>query len=450
MIRRIAVWVYVLCIVCTTTDVFSQDQFLPGDKAETILGSPEETGVEIVKAGTSLILKGVCQKAETKFTIWRLQQKFGNITDLTFITPEASKKLQEIEESFSEETSLSFNQRDAEQLAKELKFKIVEGRLVVSGYANNLEDITKIENIAKIFDVNPVINVEMRKDMIEIDAIFCRIARLDGSKFGTEGLQSAKIKIPRVGYQYQGADEGSAGNALKNKSGQYSSLSQVVSAGTGFESFEGDNLINSLTAHFRVSEEDVKVLIRPHLSTLNGQEAEFHSGGQQPFEIATETVQQIEWKDYGTKLTIKPTLTTLGQIEVDVNIELTIPLMDEANRFTKFSHNGRAILNEDEALVLSGLVQQLYKLNIEGTPLLSKIPILNFFFRYDNKEHVQEEMAIVVMPRRPVTAGDQMKRMMQGSEKMQNIIIETAPSMGPIPDIPKNSRPFNDEKNDID
>jgi len=446
MIRRIAVWAGILFVVCAATAVFSQEYFLPGDKAEVILGAPEETGVEIIKAGTSLILKGVCQNADTKFTIWRLKQNFGNIIDLTFLSPGASEKLQEIEESFSAETALGFNQRDGEKLAKDLKFKIIEGRLVVSGYANNLEDIKKIENIAKIFDVNPVINVEMRKDMIEIDAIFCRIARLDGSKFGTEGLQSAKIKIPSVGYQYQGADEGSAGDALNNKSGQYSSLSNVVSAGTGFESVEGDNLINSLTAHFRVSEEDVKVLIRPHLSTLNGQEAIFHSGGQQPFEIATNNVQNIEWKDYGTKLTIKPTLTTLGQIEVDVNIELTIPLLDEANRFTKFSHNGRAILNEGEALVLSGLVQQLYKLKIEGTPLLSKIPILNFFFRFDDKEHVQEEMAIVVMPRRPTTADDQMVKMMQGSEKMQDIIIETAPSMGPIPDIPKNSRPFKDEE----
>ncbi|MBN1292337.1 MAG: hypothetical protein JXB48_10905 [Candidatus Latescibacteria bacterium] len=445
MIRRNAPWLLILFVFCSVNTVYTQENFLPGDKAEVILGPPDKTGVDIVKAGTNIIFKGICRDADTKFTIWRLRQYFGNITDLTFITPEAARELQEIENSFSQETALGFSMRDSEEVAKDLRFKLIEGRLVVSGFANNQEDIKKIENIAKIFDINPVINVEMRKDMIEIDAIFCRIARTDGKKFGTDGLQSAKIRVPRAGYFYQGANEANSGDAVSNKSGQYSSLSHEGSAGFGAETIEGDNIINSLTSHFRVTQNDVKVLIRPHLSTLNGQQAIFHSGGQQPFEIATNNVQTIEWKDYGTKLTIQPTLTTDSKIEVDVNIELTIPLYDEANRFTKFSHNGRAILNEDEALVLSGLVQQLYKLDIERTPLLGKIPILNFFFRLDDKSHDQEEMVVVVMPRRPSIADKDVESMMKGSDEMQKIIIDTAPSMGPVQDNPKNSRPFRDE-----
>ena len=306
MVRRNVVWLGILFVVCLVSTGYAQDNYLPGDKAEVILGPPDKTGVDIVKAGTNIILKGVCQDADTKFTIWRLRQNFGNITDLTFMTPQAARDLQVIEQSFSTETALGFSQQDSEVIAKDLSFKIIEGRLVVSGYANNKEDITKIENIAKIFDVNPVINVEMRKDMIEIDAIFCRIARNDGKQFGTEGLQSAKIRVPRAGYFYQGANEANSGDAVSNKSGQYSSLSHEASAAFGAEALEGDNIVNSLTSHFNVSESDVKVLIRPHLSTLNGQQAIFHSGGQQPFEIATNNVQSIEWKDYGTKLTIQP------------------------------------------------------------------------------------------------------------------------------------------------
>ena len=55
-------------------------------------------------------------------------------------------------------------------------------------------------------------------------------------------------------------------------------------------------------------------------------------------------------------------------------------------------------------------------------------------------------MAVVVMPRRPSVAEPQVKSMMRGSDKMQEIILDTAPSMGPVPDNPKNSRPLKDEK----
>jgi hypothetical protein len=173
MIRRLGLMVIMILAICIATEGVAQNEFLPGDKVEVILGPTDMTGVQIVKAGTSIILKGECQDAMTKFTIWRLQQKFSNITDLTFMSGGALQKLEEIERSFSDDLSLSFNTRSSEQLSKDLKFKIIEGRLVVSGYANNLDDITKIENIAKIYDVNPVINVDVRKDMNELDAIFC-------------------------------------------------------------------------------------------------------------------------------------------------------------------------------------------------------------------------------------------------------------------------------------
>ena len=435
MLRRIKVWVFVSLVVFSAVSAFAQDNYLTGDKMEVILGPTDKTGVQIIKAGTSIILKGVCQDALTKFTVWRLQQKFGNITDLTVLSREALEDLQTMEQSFSEDLSLSFNTRDSAALSEDLKFKIIEGRLVVSGYANNMEDITKIQNIAKIYDNNPVINVDMRKDMIEIDAIFCRIQRSDGSKFGTEGLQSAKIVIPSAGYTYTGEDHTNSSDAVKNDGGIFSSLDHELSVGVN-----PTNLINVLTSHFRVTEEDVKILVRPHLSTLNGQEAIFHSGGQQPFEIATQNVQNIDWKDYGTKLSITPTLTTEGLIEVDINIELIIPLNDAEKRFTKFSHNGRAILNQNEALVLSGLIQQLYQMDIERTPFLGKVPILNFFFSAKDRSHDQEEMAIVVMPRRPAIAKPEVVKTMMGSDQMQNIIIDTVPKMGPVPEIPQNRR----------
>lgn len=432
-----------LAAVLFTTQIHAQESFLPGDKAEVILGATEKTGVKIVKAGSSIILQGQCKDAVTKFTIWRLQQQFGNITDLTVLSKDAEDALREMEKSFSNELSLSFSERISDRLAKDLRFKIVEGRLVVSGYANNQDDIEKITNIAKIYDKNPVINVEIRNEMIEIDAIFCRIQRTDGHSIGMRGLQSAKIEIPPFGYVMQGAPVSSAGKALSNKDATYAGIDHRSGAHIGTQTELASGAIaNAITANFGVTEDDVKILVRPHLSTLNGKEAIFHSGGQQPFTIINQQAQNVEWKDYGTKLTIKPTLTSEGEIDVDVNIELTIPLNDSENRFTKFSHNGRAILNENEGLVLSGLIQQIYKTGNERTPFLSKIPLLSFFFKHNSKNHDQEEMVVVVVPRRPAKAAQAVTDTAVGSDMMQDLIIETVPEMGPVPDKSNNRRPL--------
>jgi len=415
------------------------EEYLPGDKVEAILGAEGETGVAVVKAGTTIVLKGRVKSARTKYLVWRLQQKFGNIIDLTAMEPEAFKKLQEIENSFSQELALSFDAEAQQNVSKHLQFRVVEGRLVVSGKANNAEDIERITKIAKVYDKDPVVNVEVRRDMIEIDAIFCRINRVNGNRFGTTGLQSATINLPNYGVTYNGSSPAtnSFHDALKGDNGTYQQNGWNSNAG-----FNAEGVLNQLTSFFKVSEKDVKLLVRPHLSTLNGKEAIFHSGGQQPFTIATDNVQTIEWKDYGTKLTISPVLTTDNKIDVNVTIEFVIPLNDGQNRFTKFSHTGRAILEENQALVLSGLVQQLYSLDIARTPGISKVPLLNYFFGEKNRSHDQDEMVVVVMPRltRPMEKGE-MADSFRTSEESGKIVSEAKDVMGDVPELKANRRP---------
>ncbi len=446
MVGKNAGWGLALlgCLLTTIMLVGSAalaDEYLPGDKVEAVIGAEGETGVDVVKAGTTVILKGKIKSARTKYLIWRLQQKFVNIIDLTSMEADAFKNLQEMEKSFSQELALSFDSQAQKSISENLQFRIVEGRLVVSGKVNNEEDITRITNIAKIYDNDPVINVEIREDMIEIDAIFCRINRVNGNHFGSQGMQSATITVPQYSLTYSGAGMSKLSKAANAHDGTY------TNNGWDFGISSGTSVLNKLTSYFNVAETDVNLLVRPHLSTLNGKEAVFHSGGQQPFTIATDSVQTIEWKDYGTKLTVKPVLTTDSKIDVDVTIEFTIPLNDSEDRFTKFSHTGRAILGENQALILSGLVQQLYSLEIARTPGISKVPLLNFFFGDKDRSHDQSEMVVVVMPRltRPINDGKGSFNF-RTSEQSNKVLKETEKAMGTIPALKANIRPLEEEE----
>ncbi len=416
----------------------SAGEYLPGDKVEAILGAEGESGVAVVKAGTSVVLKGRIKKAQTKYLIWRLQQKFGNIIDVTSMEPEAAKKLIEAEQGFSKELALSFDAQAQESLSQNLQFRVVEGRLVISGSINNPEDIERITKIAKLYDKDPVINVEVRRDMIEIDAVFCRINRAAGKHIGTTGLQSATITIPNYNLTY---------NGVTGKFGEAAGMTDGSFTNNGWSAGISSGVNNQLSSYFQVSAADVKLLVRPHLSTLNGKEAIFHSGGQQPFTIATDTVQSIQWKDYGTKLTVLPMLTTDNKIDVNVTLEFLLPNNDSLNRFTKFSHSGRAILEHNQALVLSGLVQQMFQMDVTRTPGLSNMPILGFFFGDKNRDHEQSEMVVVVMPQltRPLT-GQGMNKVFRSSVDAAGLVRNVESGMGEIPDLEENSRPKDSPK----
>jgi len=102
-----------LCAVALcSAKVFAGDDgaFLPGDKVELILGTEDVSGIQVVKCGTMVLLKGKMKTANAKFLVWRLRQQFDNIVDLTTMTNDAYDDLIKIESGFSEELALSFMQ----------------------------------------------------------------------------------------------------------------------------------------------------------------------------------------------------------------------------------------------------------------------------------------------------------------------------------------------------
>jgi hypothetical protein len=432
-----------LCAVALcSAKVFAGDDgaFLPGDKVELILGTEDVSGIQVVKCGTMVLLKGKMKTANAKFLVWRLRQQFDNIVDLTTMTNDAYDDLIKIESGFSEELALSFNKEAQSDIAKGLTFRLVEGRLVVSGEVNNTPDIKRVEDIAKIYDKNPVINLKVKEAMIEVDAIFCRINRDNNHKFGVDGLQSATITLPDPKITSAYKTSGSFGEALASGRSSYTAQPWSLGVKAG-----GTN--SQLSAYFGVEENDFKLLVRPHLSTVNEKEAVFHSGGQQAFELNNSDAQSVVWKDYGTKLTVTPTLTTSGAIDISVTLEFTIPQTVAAtNRFyTKFSHTGRAVLEKNQALVLSGLVQQLYKMDISRTPGISRVPILNYFFGSKKKDHNQEEMVVIVVPRQSEYASKEIDNKFRSSTHFTDIVSELEERMGPVQDLEKNARPMINE-----
>lgn len=150
-------------------------------------------------------------------------------------------------------------------------------------------------------------------------------------------------------------------------------------------------------------------LARPTLVALSGQSASFLAGGEVPIPIPSSGSDNvsIEYKEFGIRLTLTPTVVGRDRIllkvapevsELDytnaVNIAGTlVPGLNVRRTDTSIS------LADGESFVISGLISTRNTSQVNKFPGLGDIPILGAFFRDSNISREERELLMIVTPR---------------------------------------------------
>ena len=150
-------------------------------------------------------------------------------------------------------------------------------------------------------------------------------------------------------------------------------------------------------------------LARPTLVALSGQSASFLAGGDVPIPIPSSGSDNvsIEYKEFGIRLTLTPTVVGRDRIllkvapevsELDytnaVNIAGTlVPGLNVRRTDTSIS------LADGESFVISGLISTRNTSQVNKFPGLGDIPILGAFFRDSNISREERELLMIVTPR---------------------------------------------------
>jgi pilus assembly protein CpaC len=149
-----------------------------------------------------------------------------------------------------------------------------------------------------------------------------------------------------------------------------------------------------------VQEGKARILSRPRLACQSGKEAELLVGGEKPIFTTTvaattgATGTEVEYKEYGIKLKIKPTLTDDNRIKVALNIEVselesttpeyigsaTAPTA-KAYPLTKRNTSTEVLLNDEQVLAIGGLIKQKSSEELRKLPWFADLPIIGFAFR---------------------------------------------------------------------
>lgn len=153
----------------------------------------------------------------------------------------------------------------------------------------------------------------------------------------------------------------------------------------------------NITLDALVQEGKARVLSRPRLVCQSGKEAELLVGGEKPI-LTTQTVSgggtgtQVEYKEFGIKLKIKPSVEADKRIKLGLGIEVsevgTAVVLGLATQPTALAYplskrnvNTELALNDGQTLAIGGLRKQKTEEDIRKTPFMGDIPIIGLFFR---------------------------------------------------------------------
>jgi general secretion pathway protein D len=155
----------------------------------------------------------------------------------------------------------------------------------------------------------------------------------------------------------------------------------------------------------------VNVLSSPSVMVRDNQTARIQVGEQVP--IATSTQQgttttdrilnQVEYRDTGVMLEVKPRVTPGGMVQMDIDQEVsdvaqeTGPLNSPTFRTRNITSN--VSVRSNQAVVLGGLIQDNRSENKTGVPGLYRLPIFGGLFGNTEKTARRTELVVVLTPR---------------------------------------------------
>ncbi|MBU6304819.1 MAG: pilus assembly protein N-terminal domain-containing protein [Betaproteobacteria bacterium] len=313
---------------------------------------------------------------------------------------------------------------DEEQLLKDVRLwlgksthietRVIGGKVVLEGRARNVQEAQKVKELAQrsplIMNLVQQAGVEQ---MIAMEVRFLEVKKSALENIGvnwqksTAGPLFGVVGDMRTNSRFRPASSGSidasgAPNLTSNLPGTTSE--PLLGKVSPFAMYFG--LQSTLASAINLMEQkgDAIVLAEPILSCRSGGAARFLAGGEIPLPTTSPLgATSVQFKPYGIKFEISPTLTESGSISARVMTELST--LDPAIKvgdlpaFLSRQTETEVNLNEGETLVISGLISEDKSKTLDKMPGLGNIPVLGKLFSSRDFRERRSEMVVFVTPR---------------------------------------------------
>ncbi len=182
------------------------------------------------------------------------------------------------------------------------------------------------------------------------------------------------------------------------------------------EYFTGSGVLNAnvnlnMLVQLLIRKVNMKVLNEPRIYTSDNQEAYFFDGQRVPTVTNDQTntantnnvVRSFEYQNIGTLLQVRPHITQEGDVDLEVNLELSSVVAGESV-FGNFIFNSRqtsthVTLKDGQTVVISGIITKEDSTDVRKLPILGDIPLLGTLFRSTEKSLNNREVVAFITPR---------------------------------------------------
>lgn len=155
---------------------------------------------------------------------------------------------------------------------------------------------------------------------------------------------------------------------------------------------------------------DVSIVSRPAVIAANNETAQILVGSQRPFVEVSRSLptdaasrdQVVQYKDVGTKLSVKPTISGDGYVMLEVTQEIsqaTSEVQFDAPVISTRSVQTRLLLKDGQSVVIGGLRDRQHEVTRTGVPFLSSLPLIGWLFGGEVRSTTGTELFLFITPR---------------------------------------------------
>lgn len=193
-------------------------------------------------------------------------------------------------------------------------------------------------------------------------------------------------------------------------------INKIIGGFSGFGSFNMGQVVPNFYLQLKAMENNGNIKIRssPKLSTLNGHRANLSIGETTYYAVTERNIygsqnpQTSEITNYlpvdaEFSLKIKPLVSGDGQITLDINVVQStfngIKVAEEAPPgMNSREFNSIIRVKNQDLVILGGLEKQVKNDSGTGVPVLSRIPIIKWFFSSRKREDSKNKLTILIKP----------------------------------------------------
>ena len=361
---------------------------LPTAIKRASLANPEVADT-VVLSPTQIYVTGKTTGV-TNLTLWSESGRMMGMYDVV-IAPDVTRLKENLHKTLPEEHGIMVTSD--------------HDHITLSGTASDASTMNRALSMAEAYAPKKVVNA-MQVGGVQQVMLEVRVAEMNRDLIKRLGLNFTGIGNDYFGLSVLGNLTRLA--SLSHPIGQTATIAteatQVIQGAFGFNaaSTSWTGFVDALK-----EENALKVLAKPTLMALNGQEAAFLAGGEFPIPVPQAFgLVTVQFKKFGVGLVFTPTVLNSKHISLNVAPEVSELDFTNALRLQGFVvpaiTTRRAAttieLADGQSFAIGGLLRDNVRESVKKVPFLGEVPILGALFRSSSFQKSETELVIIVTP----------------------------------------------------